>query len=127
MQNMKCPLCDADQCLITQARVYELLLDLINHGCRVCGSVPVDFPNNDPSNGILTINYVKDIAGCKGVCGDDGAVVIPFPVQDLPETQGEDIGTPPCKEFLCKKCFFDLFVKSISLIEGSSPEKIFRF
>ena len=35
----------------------------------MCGSVPVGFPSsNDPSQGILTINYVRH-TNCAGDCG----------------------------------------------------------
>lgn len=97
VQNMKCPLCGDERCAITQGRIYDLLLDLINHGCKGCGSVPIDFPNNDPSNGILTINYVSDRQGCDGVCGA-GDVVIEIPNIPLPDTSV--LGTRPCKQFL---------------------------
>ena len=111
LQNLKCS-CSSSDCSVSQDRVYELLLDIINHGCKGCGSVPVDFPNNDPSNGILTINYVNDRKGCQGVCGD-GAVIIPFPVDALPDTTA-DIGTPPCKNLL--KIFISSFNNAILTI-----------
>ncbi|KAL9107551.1 MAG: hypothetical protein Q9227_007551 [Pyrenula ochraceoflavens] len=43
--------------------IAQLLTEIQKHGCKACGSVPVTFTpdqgyNNDPSNGILTINYV---------------------------------------------------------------------
>ena len=41
-------------------------LELYQHRCRACGSVPIS-NNNDPNEqGILTINYVRDNAGCAG-------------------------------------------------------------
>ena len=35
---------------------------IVNHGCNYCGSVPISyiFGGNDPSSGILTINFVGD-------------------------------------------------------------------
>ncbi|KAA6406690.1 MAG: hypothetical protein FRX48_09413 [Lasallia pustulata] len=48
--------------------------DLVSHGCRLCGSVPLS-GNNDPGDsGILTVNYVRSGA-CHGICG-----VIPLPI-----------------------------------------------
>jgi hypothetical protein len=38
--------------------IQELANELLRHGCKVCGSVPIGFPkSNDPSSGILTFNY----------------------------------------------------------------------
>lgn len=50
-------------------QIFDLLNALIDHGCKGCGSVPVDWENsNDPSvNGILTVNYVG-ATGCEGLC-----------------------------------------------------------
>lgn len=45
--------------------------DLANHGCTVCGSVPLDFPRtNDVNNGELTFNFVggDDMGSCSGLC-----------------------------------------------------------
>lgn len=51
--------------------VLPLLQALGEHGCTKCGSVPIHFVdqngNNDPSDGILTINFVIS-AGCNGLC-----------------------------------------------------------
>ncbi|KAK3680823.1 Kp4-domain-containing protein [Podospora appendiculata] len=45
---------------------------IVNHGCVVCGSVPIDYQNgsNNPANGILTINAVEDTANpcLNGIC-----------------------------------------------------------
>uniref|UniRef100_A0A914Q8D3 Killer toxin Kp4 domain-containing protein n=1 Tax=Panagrolaimus davidi TaxID=227884 RepID=A0A914Q8D3_9BILA len=50
-------------------KIFELLNHLLEHGCKGCGSVPVDFPgSNDPGNGILTMNYVGGTRGCEGLC-----------------------------------------------------------
>ncbi|KAM0794289.1 hypothetical protein BDR22DRAFT_895303 [Usnea florida] len=43
---------------------------LLEHGCSTCGSVPINFVtegSNDPSDGILTFNYVKN-PFCDGSC-----------------------------------------------------------
>jgi hypothetical protein len=41
------------------AQIKQLALQILLHGCHVCGSVPINFPaSNDPANGILTFNYV---------------------------------------------------------------------
>ncbi|KAK5993975.1 KP4 killer toxin [Cladobotryum mycophilum] len=39
---------------------------IIDHGCRICGSVPTQ-PGNDVSKGQLTINYVSNPC-CQGNC-----------------------------------------------------------
>lgn len=42
-------------------QIKELIGHIVGHGCKVCGSVPIDFPgSNDPKNGILTVNYVSN-------------------------------------------------------------------
>lgn len=42
-----------------------LINALVDHGCAVCGSVPIFFPgSNDPSEGILTSNWVNFDDGC---------------------------------------------------------------
>ncbi|OPB38899.1 hypothetical protein A0O28_0020050 [Trichoderma guizhouense] len=50
--------------------VKILLQDLLNHGCKKCGSIPVDATQggNDDGNGILTVNAVGSTGGCKGIC-----------------------------------------------------------
>ncbi|KAL7916600.1 killer toxin [Trichoderma velutinum] len=50
--------------------VKILLQDLLDHGCKKCGSVPVDATQggNDDGNGILTVNAVGDTGGCNGIC-----------------------------------------------------------
>jgi hypothetical protein len=43
------------------AQIKPLASEIVKHGCKVCGSVPITFPgSNDPKNGILTFNYVKN-------------------------------------------------------------------
>lgn len=50
-------------------KIFELVNHLLEHGCKGCGSVPIDFPaSNDPGNGILTMNYVGGTRGCHGLC-----------------------------------------------------------
>jgi hypothetical protein len=62
-------------CAFTQGNVAALygvvikrkLQELSNHGCGVCGSVPIG-DNNDPGEaGILTVNYVSNSV-CAGLC-----------------------------------------------------------
>lgn len=45
--------------------IRDAIVDLRNHGCKACGSVP--FYNNDVNLGMLTVNYVSHDCG-KGVC-----------------------------------------------------------
>ena len=40
--------------------------ELYGHGCRACGSVPISDDNDPNEEGILTLNYVSDNAGCHG-------------------------------------------------------------
>lgn len=64
-------------CVFTQGNVAALgtygevikqkLRELSQHGCDVCGSVPIG-DNNDPrESGILTVNYISGVA-CAGLC-----------------------------------------------------------
>lgn len=48
--------------------------DLVSHGCRLCGSVPLSGDNHPGESGILTVNYVSSGA-CHGVCG-----AVPLPI-----------------------------------------------
>ena len=49
--------------------IKEKLAVLKNHGCTLCGSVPLANDGNNPHEaGILTVNYVKKQDGCAGVC-----------------------------------------------------------
>ncbi|TQV90465.1 hypothetical protein V2A60_010455 [Cordyceps javanica] len=45
---------------------YNQIQQLLDHGCRGCGSVPTQ-PGNDVSKGELTVNYVSN-ACCEGDC-----------------------------------------------------------
>ena len=52
-QNLQTPL--------TLGKIRPLADALLKHGCATCGSVPIHFVDegsNDPSEGILTFNYV---------------------------------------------------------------------
>jgi hypothetical protein len=69
--------CDGNICAFTQGTrsnidpdtAQVLLTALLSHGCQGCGSIPLEFPfSNDPSNGILTVNFVSDNHGCNGIC-----------------------------------------------------------
>lgn len=40
---------------------------ILEHGCSTCGSVPKDWQSNDPTDGILTFNYVEN-PFCDGQC-----------------------------------------------------------
>ena len=52
---------------VTGALVKSKLGELRNHGCRVCGSVPLGGDNDPQRQGILTVNYISKWA-CKGLC-----------------------------------------------------------
>ncbi|KAK3331574.1 Kp4-domain-containing protein [Cercophora scortea] len=46
---------------VNGAAIKNLIAAIVGHNCKVCGSVPIDFPgSNDPKNGILTVNYVAN-------------------------------------------------------------------
>ena len=57
---------------VSVGRIKELLKKLLDHGCTICGSIPLKFndgedggpPMNEPFEGILTSNYV-DHPQCK--------------------------------------------------------------
>lgn len=64
LQNM------ADGARLDLGTIRPLTDSLLEHGCSVCGSVPiheVDQQSNDPSDGILTFNYVAN-PFCDGGC-----------------------------------------------------------
>ncbi|OAQ62343.1 killer toxin, Kp4 [Pochonia chlamydosporia 170] len=50
----------------TAGQTSGFLQDLLNHGCKKCGSVPTQ-PGNDVSKGELTVNVVGD-PHCQGAC-----------------------------------------------------------
>ena len=55
---------------LTLGVVRPLVDAVLEHGCHTCGSVPIHFVDegsNDPSEGILTFNYVKN-PDCVGQC-----------------------------------------------------------
>ncbi len=52
---------------VTGALVKRKLGELSDHGCRVCGSVPLSEDNDPHRLGILTVNYINGMA-CKGLC-----------------------------------------------------------
>ena len=64
-------------CVFTQGNVAPLgitgdvtrqkLLELKQHGCRECGSVPLSDDNNPDTSGILTVNWVTT-GVCWGLC-----------------------------------------------------------
>ena len=49
------------------ALIKRKLQELSEHGCRVCGSVPLSGDNDPNSQGILTVNYIGGVV-CKGLC-----------------------------------------------------------
>ena len=55
---------------LTLEQIRPLTEAIVAHGCKTCGSVPIHFVDqgsNDPSSGILTINFVED-PFCVGNC-----------------------------------------------------------
>lgn len=48
--------------------IRSLIVQLVNHGCSACGSIPLFYPgDNDVSHGELTVNAVSKDCGY-GVC-----------------------------------------------------------
>ncbi|KAL8724777.1 MAG: hypothetical protein Q9166_007755 [cf. Caloplaca sp. 2 TL-2023] len=47
--------------------IKRLVNQMVYHGCKFCGSVPVSEDNDPFQLGLLTSNYVMD-EGCHGVC-----------------------------------------------------------
>ena len=64
-------------CAFTQGNVNSIgtsgavikrkLQQLSDHGCQICGSVPLGDGNDPAEAGILTVNYVSGVA-CPGLC-----------------------------------------------------------
>lgn len=52
---------------VTGALVTRKLQELREHGCLVCGSVPLGGDNDPDVRGILTVNYIGGVV-CKGLC-----------------------------------------------------------
>ncbi|KAK5990862.1 KP4 killer toxin [Cladobotryum mycophilum] len=50
----------------TAGQASDLLQQLLDHGCKKCGSAPTN-PGNDVSKGQLTVNVVSN-PSCQGVC-----------------------------------------------------------
>ncbi|KAK4494217.1 hypothetical protein PRZ48_014515 [Zasmidium cellare] len=63
---------EADQRSLSKAE--QLLGFLEDHGCAGCGSVPINYPNdNTIANGALAVNF-EDPPGCaSGYCGGGGS------------------------------------------------------
>ena len=49
-------------------KLGSLMQDLVDHGCKGCGSVPQGhhWGSNNPKEGILTVNFVDDPFGKPG-------------------------------------------------------------
>ncbi|KAG8531285.1 uncharacterized protein KY384_003997 [Bacidia gigantensis] len=52
------------------SEIRTLADKVLEHGCSTCGSVPRDWEQNDPKDGILTFNYVEN-PFCDGNCISD--------------------------------------------------------
>ena len=48
-------------------KLGTLMEDLVDYGCRACGSVPQGYSwgSNSPKDGILTVNYIWSGNGCE--------------------------------------------------------------
>lgn len=61
---------------VNGSEIKRLLTELHNHGCKGCGSVPLGFGwnaygkaiGNDPSTGLLTMNWVNHMNCGDGIC-----------------------------------------------------------
>jgi hypothetical protein len=74
------------------SKIKDLIAELKGHNCKDCGSVPIVFPDsNDPSSGILTVNFVSDIGACTaddGIC-DASRPAPPAPDPPAPTDDGK--------------------------------------
>ena len=52
---------------VVGAMIKRKLQELSGHGCRICGSVPLNGNNDPASQGILTVNYIGGVV-CRGLC-----------------------------------------------------------
>lgn len=53
---------------VTGKRLKDRIGDLVNHGCGVCGSVPLSGDNDPDKMGVLTANFVSSGIFCDGLC-----------------------------------------------------------
>ncbi|KAK6330598.1 hypothetical protein TWF718_002796 [Orbilia javanica] len=59
--------------MLSAWNVKRLAREIVKHGCKRCGSVPIEFPaHNDGSLGYLTFNTMK--AGCPGDIADISSI-----------------------------------------------------
>lgn len=56
---------------VVAAVVLKRLYDMLEHGCKTCGSVPLSGDNDPAKMGILTANYVFN-GSCPSVCDFHG-------------------------------------------------------
>ena len=72
---------------LTLGQIRPLTDAILEHKCTTCGSVPIHFVDegsNDPSDGILTFNYVQD-PFCVGNCISDTGSSGPSSITSSPE------------------------------------------
>ena len=67
---------------VTGALVKRKLGELGEHGCRVCGSVPLGGYNDPQRQGILTVNYISKLA-CKGLCPSKHVAELSLPAANI--------------------------------------------
>lgn len=70
---------------VNGGKIRELVAEIVDHRCDMCGSVPIWFKpsnlpnNNNPGSGILTANYVstrvQNGVACNGLCGAHGITI----------------------------------------------------
>lgn len=77
---------------VNGARIKDLLAQLAKNGCKICGSVPINYPyDNNADNGILTVNYVSSLDPCSGTGLCKSGVLanpIPLPISIKEQTSG---------------------------------------
>ena len=44
----------------------------MNHGCHVCGNVPIVWGTNDLSKGEMSVGWSFNKGGCDGACNQQG-------------------------------------------------------
>ena len=53
---------------VTGKVLQDRIGDLVNHGCSICGSVPLSGDNDPDKMGIMTANFIKSGNFCNGLC-----------------------------------------------------------
>ncbi|KAJ5200812.1 killer toxin [Penicillium cf. griseofulvum] len=118
---------------LTLTTIRPLLDAVLEHGCTTCGSVPIHFVdegNNDPSDGILTFNYVANpycIDNCISAVGGselDGASTTKGEVVIVTASESASIKPPVEVVTVTARRYFDFNrVDYIRIASGSFSKR----